>query len=130
MSDNRARLTQRISREDGVAFELLIGGEALGNVVGPPHYGPVPLWLVKDTLPHLPSEAEPEVSLTIVSVCSCGEYGCGRTACRVLPGDDEVVFCEFDIDGVSQSASYEFVFPRADFDRVVRAILEEARAVA
>ena len=80
----------RESSDHGLSFELLVDGELVGRLVGGEKTG-IPYWLIADDLPRLETSGR-----TIVSVCSCGEYGCGSTSCRVVVEGDRILWGDFD----------------------------------
>jgi len=120
-------LSYRCSEDNGLSFELLVDGQPLGALVGSRGTA-FPYWIAEDGLlrwpPRGPSEA-PDVR--IVCVCSCGEYGCGHTQCRVTREGDEVVFNEFSFDVISEGAKKEFRFGAANYDEVCKEIAASAR---
>lgn len=122
-----ATLSYRCTDDNGLSFELLVDGQPLGALVGS-RDTTFPYWIVEDGLPrwppHGPSDA-PEVR--IVCVCSCGEYGCGHTQCRVAREGDHVVFYGFDFDVTREGAGKEFRFGAANYDAVCQEIAEHAR---
>jgi len=63
-----------------------------------------------------------------VCCCSCGEYGCGHTQCRVVHEGGEFVFRDFDFDVTPEGRGRVFRFPAADYEAVVSEIVELARA--
>jgi hypothetical protein len=120
-------LSYRCTEENVLSFELLVDGQSLGKLVGSRDTA-FPYWIVDEGLPrwppHGPSNA-PEVR--IVCVCSCGEYGCGHTQCRVVRDGDEVVFNEFDVDVTREGARQVFRFAAANYDSVCKDIAELAK---
>jgi hypothetical protein len=120
-------LSHRCTEDNGLSFELLVDGQPLGALVGA-RDTVFPYWIVEDGLPRWPphgSSDAPEVR--IVCVCSCGEYGCGHTQCRVTDDGDDVVFREFDFDVTRQGAGKEFRFSAANYQAVCKEIAELAR---
>jgi hypothetical protein len=85
----------------------------------------IPYWIIEDDLPLLPEVAGPEIR--IVTVCSCGEHGCGHTNCRVVHDREFVVFRDFDLDVSPEGRQQEFRFTRANYEAVVSAIVSAAR---
>jgi hypothetical protein len=73
-------LSYRSTDHNGLSIELLVDGQPLGDLIGA-RDGDIPYWIFKDDLPHAGGH-DPE--LRIVTVCSCGEYGCGHAevSCR------------------------------------------------
>lgn len=121
-----ATLSYRCTEDNGLSFELLVDGQPLGALVGSRDTA-FPYWIVEDGLPrwppHGPSD-DPEVR--IVCVCSCGEYGCGHTQCRVSQDGDDVVFYEFAFDVTHEGARQEFRFSAANYDAVCKEIAARA----
>lgn len=121
-------LSYRCTEDNGLSFELRVDGRALGEWVGARDWA-IPFWIIVDDLPHWPPHGpsdDPEIR--IVCCCSCGEYGCGHTQCRVLQSDDEVVFWGFDFDVSPVSRAIQFRFTAANYQAVVAEIIALARA--
>jgi len=117
----------RSSPENGRSFDLLVDGVALGEVLGDGNVG-IPYWIVVDDLPSWPPHGtlcDPDCR--IVTVCSCGEYGCGHSRCRVIKTAETVTLRDFAGDVGDDGAARSFTFSRSDYDRVVRGIVAEAR---
>src|SRR5437016_5491116 len=111
-------LSFRCTEQNGLSFELLIDGRPLGELVGAKDWA-IPFWDVDDDLPHWPPRGpnrDPEIR--IVCCCSCGEYGCGHTRCRVIRERDEVVFRDFDLDASPEGRRQIFRFPAANYQAV------------
>lgn len=120
-------LSYRCTEDNGLSFELLVDGRPLGALVGSRDTA-FPYWIVEDGLPRYPPHGTPDdPDARIVCVCSCGEYGCGHTGCRVTRDGDEVVFNEFDFDVSREGASKLFRFPVANYEEVCKDIAERAR---
>ncbi|MEQ1905732.1 MAG: hypothetical protein ABL888_16205 [Pirellulaceae bacterium] len=114
--------------DNGLSFELLVDGIPLGELVGARDTA-IPYWIIEDDLPYLPPNAENhELETRIVTVCSCGEYGCGHTRCRVIRDGDAVLFCDFDIDCAAEGRLRHFAFPRTNYDNIVGQIVRDASA--
>jgi hypothetical protein len=123
-------LSYRQTDGNGLSFELLVDGQPLGAVVGA-RDNAIPYWIIKDDLPHLPplgKETEPE--MRIVAVCSCGEYGCSHTRCRVIPEGDCITLCEFDVDVSREGRNKVFRFAQLNYDAVVSAMVRLSREYA
>jgi len=119
-------LSYRCTKDNGLSFELLVDGHALGALVGSRETA-FPYWIVENGLPRWPPHGTPdEPDARIVCVCSCGEYGCGHTQCRVAREGDDVVFHEFKFDVTSEGARKEFRFRAANYDTVCQEIAERA----
>jgi hypothetical protein len=120
-------LSFRTTDENGLSFELLVDGRPLGELVGAQDWA-FPYWDVVDDLPRWPRRGqsrEPEVR--IVCCCSCGEYGCGHTQCRVVREGNEVVFRDFDFDTSAEGRRQVFRFPAANYKAVVSEIVALAQ---
>jgi hypothetical protein len=116
------------SDEHRVSFEFSIDGRSIGDIVGPPSYGPVPAWLLNGSLPRLQSERETDLSLTVFAVCRCGQLECGDTACRAVAVDDVVILTEFETDGIARTDGLEFRVSKTQYDQVVREVIENSKA--
>jgi hypothetical protein len=109
-----------------LSFELLVDGQSLGMIVGARDTA-FPYSIVDDDLPRWPPHGEPRDPLVrIVCVCSCGEYGCGHTQCRVIDEGDEVVFRDFDVDVSAEGSAKEFRFSQANYEAVIDEIVQRA----
>jgi hypothetical protein len=124
------KLSYRLTDDNGLSFELLVDGEPLGDRVGA-RDNAVPYWIVHDDLPHYPpGGAQPDPEIRIVAVCSCGEYGCGHTSCRVIPEAGCVTFCDFDGDANRVGRQKTFQFTRSNYDAVVSELVRLCREYA
>lgn len=120
-------LDYRTNNDNGLSFELLVDGQPLGTLVGAKDTS-IPYWIIENDLPNVPPQGQPlDPDLRIVAVCSCGEYGCGHTECRVIRGEDSVVFRDFDMDCSREGRMSQFTFSRANYDRVVSEIVKRAQ---
>jgi hypothetical protein len=121
-------LSYRCTDENGQSFELLVDGEPLGALVGA-RDNSIPYWIIiEGDLPHCPPRGvEPDPEVRIVTVCSCGEYGCGHTRCRVVSDIECVTFSEFDLDVSREGRAMVFRFTRTNYDAVVSGIARLAR---
>jgi hypothetical protein len=121
-------LSYRCTEGNGLSFELLVDGRPLGDLVGAQDWA-IPFWDVVDDLPRSPPHGpslDPEIR--IVCCCSCGEYGCGHTQCRVVREGDEVVFRDFDFDASPEGRRLVFRFLAVNYEAVVSEIVARARA--
>jgi len=119
------QLAFRRTDDNGLSFELLVDGEPLGDLIGAQDSA-IPYWLIDNDLPGLPPQsASTEPELRIVTVCSCGEYGCAHTRCRVIRSKDSVTFCDFDVDCSADGRQKQFTFARSNYDQVIREIVRE-----
>jgi hypothetical protein len=120
-------LAYRSSSDNGLSFDLLVDGVPLGEVLGDGNEG-LPYWIVEDDLPYWPPHGTPrDPEYRIVTVCSCGEYGCGHTRCRVIRTADTVTLRDFAGDVPADAAARVLTFSRSDYDRVVSGIVAETR---
>jgi hypothetical protein len=124
-------LDYRTSELNGLSFELLVDGQPLGELVGS-WDTEIPYYFISDDLPYYPPIGEDHDSeFRIISLCHCGEFGCGHTKCRVIKGEDTVVFRDFDVNTTSVEGSRRvFEFPRSNYDAVVADIVQKASAYA
>lgn len=113
--------------ENGLSFELLIDGWPFGELIGVPNAS-IPVWLFENDLPSYSSFDSPgqDDETRIIAVCGCGEYGCGRSLCRVVREGDDVVFCDFEGDLGSEESLKEFQFSSVNYDSVISKIVNEA----
>ena len=112
------------SDENGLSFDLLIDDVPLRNLVGGANG--IPYWIFEGDLPYLPlfgDSSAIEREERIVCVCSCGEYGCGHTSCRVIKDSDTVIFRDFDNMVSSEGQKKQFRFSRQNYDAVVAEIV-------
>ena len=121
-------LAYRISEQNGLSFELLVDGEPLAALVSAPDLE-IPYWIIHNDLPTFPPGADgADPHIRIIAVCSCGEYGCGHTRCRVKRTDDDsVVLHDFDVVCSPEGRKQQFEFSRLNYDTVVGEIAELAR---
>lgn len=111
------------------SFELLVDGKPLGELTGSQHQN-IPYWIFEDDLPYFPPhspEFRTDEKIRIVTVCGCGEYGCGHTQCRVVREGNEVIFIDFHGDLTPRSEPKVFRFIAENYDNVIAAILKEVR---
>jgi hypothetical protein len=122
------KLTFRATDDNGLSFELLVDGLPLGELVGAKDWA-IPFWIVEDDLPRWPPHGESrEPEVRIVCCCSCGEYGCGHTQCRVIRDGDEVVFRDFKFDASPEGQRQVFRFAAINYQVVVSEIVALSRA--
>jgi hypothetical protein len=117
----------RCTDENGLSFERLVDGEPLGQLVGARDTA-IPYWIIEDDLPYYPPHWEThDPEIRIVAVCSCGEYGCGHTQCRVIRSEASVILREFDMDCTAEGRQRQFEIARDSYDFVVSQIVAKAR---
>ncbi|MDR1192201.1 MAG: hypothetical protein LBK60_11175 [Verrucomicrobiales bacterium] len=121
-------LSYHSSLDNGfLAFELFVDGVAFGEILGNGYKG-IPYWNIENDLPHCPPHgASRNLDFRIVTVCSCGEYGCGHSRCRVIKTAETVTFCDFTGDVSTNSTNHVFVFSHPDYQCIVNGIIAEAR---
>jgi hypothetical protein len=123
------KLAYRCTDDNGLSFELLVDGEPLGKLVGA-HDWAIPFWDIVDDLPYFPPHGRKRgADIRIVCCCSCGEYGCGHTQCRVLHENDVVLFRDFDFDASPDGQRRVFRFSADNYQTVVSEIVVRARAM-
>lgn len=117
-------LSYRTIDQNGRSFELLIDGQPIDELIGAADSA-IPYWLFKDGVNELPRKGVSDYF--IVSVCGCGEYGCGNASCQKLDETDCVVLCDFRDDGSSVGNGMTLRFSRENYDSVLADIEREAR---
>jgi hypothetical protein len=123
-------LSYQCTEENGLSFVLLVDGEPLGQVIGSMDRA-IPYYLFSSQN-DLPRDArysgEADEDVRIVAVCSCGEYECGSTPCRVVHNGETVIFRDFypalNVEGFDR----EFRFTRATYEAVVAGMVARASA--
>ena len=120
-------LSYRSSSDNGLSFDLLVDGIPLGELLADGNEG-IPYWIVEDDLPGWPSHGgSNDPSYRIVTGCSCGEYGCGHSRCRVIKTSDTVTFQEFTGDVGPNGIDHSFTFLRSDYNYTVADIVAESQ---
>jgi len=123
-------LSFRQTDDNGLSFELLVDGKPFGASVGA-RDNAIPYWIIEDDLPHFPPHGEQrDPELRIIAVCTCGEYGCGHTRCRVIAEGDFVTFRDFDLDVSREGSKKVFWFPRLNYEAVVSELVRLSRGYA
>lgn len=119
-------LDYRVSDQNGLSFELVFDGQPLSELIGA-RDTPIPFWLFEKGMADLPPYSpERGDEVRIVAVCSCGEYGCGRSLCRVVREDDSVLFRDFEGDLGSDKSMKEFRVSPDNYSSVISRIVEQA----
>ena len=116
-------LGYRCIEENGLSFELLVDDQTLSGLIGGIGSA-IPYWIIETDLPYLPpcgAEHDPEIR--IVTVCECGEYGCGHTQCRVDHNGNVVLFYDFDVGISREGLGKIFEFTRSNYEEVMSAIV-------
>lgn len=121
------RLGFRTTDDNGLSFELQIDGQPLAELVGSADRV-IPYSIVGGDLPSYPLNTDPDkTDLRIVVVCSCGEYACGHTRCRVSTARGSVVLSEFDFEVSDAGRSAVFRFAEENYRSIVAEIVQLAR---
>jgi hypothetical protein len=113
-----------VEKFDMPTFEILVDGIPLADLLNDGNAG-IPYWMAKDGIPHLPP-SETSSSRHIVTVCDCGEYGCGHSACEIIQNGDVVEFFHFSGDCGTACNNLKFVFPAQEYDAQIEAMKKEA----
>jgi len=115
---------------NGLSFELLVDGKPISGLIGA-RDSEIPYWLFDDDLPYFPPFGDDrDMSQRIVTVCVCGEYGCGHTHCRLASSDEMVELFDFDADVSTEGSKKKFLFSRSNYEQVVKEIVHIARNYA
>jgi hypothetical protein len=112
-----------------LSFELTIDGEDIGKVIMTNNTAiPYRLFLTGLALPPL----DRLISMTderIIAVCSCGQYGCGCTRCKIVHSwDNSIVFRDFIMNPKESTPVFNlllFCFSQTNYDDVVTGIFKE-----
>src|SRR5262245_40886672 len=107
-------------------FGLLVDGQPLGALIGGLDRE-IPFFLMEEDLPRPTDSAVLQWvtgvtqyrgrlhEVRTVSVCSCGEAGCGCTVCRVVREGDTVVFRDFLGPGIPALLATAFRFSLSNY---------------
>ena len=121
-------ISVEVSKENGLSFELLVDGQPIGTLLNDGNGG-IPYWLAKDGLPTYPYPEdgyETDPLVRIISVCGCGEYGCGHSRCKVTETSDTVEFSAFEGDVGVKGKTIRFEFPLSQYHAVCQQIAKQA----
>jgi hypothetical protein len=118
-------LSYRTNNENGLSFELLVDDTPLAELIEAPCKA-IPFWLFKRDTVELP--IADEAGECIVAVCSCGEYGCGRAACRVVREQGTVIFRDFYGDTRTPGRNKSFIFSTENYEAVLQSVACDAEA--
>lgn len=119
-------LSVEVSELNGLSFELFVDGQPMGDVLGDGNEG-IPYWLAKDGLPtYPPNDPRADPFIRIVSVCGCGEYGCGHSRCCVTQDTSSVKFSMFAGDVGTEGKALRFEFPLPQYQAVCELIAKRA----
>lgn len=119
-------LTVQFSEDEwyGASVVLLVDGRPIADWLEDGNYG-IPVWLLEHGLPlWWGIEEDSDEDVREVTVCSCGEDGCGHSRCRVRVDGDTVIFEDFAGDVAEAASGLRFVFPRAQYESCCQAIRE------
>jgi hypothetical protein len=118
-------LALAVTPDNGLTFELIVDDKPISHWLADGNEG-IPYWIVNEGLPTWPPHTAPQAQTQrIVSVCGCGEYGCGHSRCTVRTEGETVVFEDFAGDVASTGRKARFVFPREQYETVCRTINEQ-----
>ena len=116
------------TNDDGLTFCFLVDEQLLGEILGAPGNG-IPHRYIVDSLPSIPpypNVTPTEPSLRLVAVCTCGEFGCGHTKCRIRYTEQQVSMSEFVTKDKPSTKNHSFRFDSNDFNRVISRMIDEA----
>jgi len=113
-----------VEKYDILTFELLVDGRPLSDHLNDGNAG-IPYWMTKDGIPHLPP-SDATSSRYIVTVCDCGEYGCGNSSCEILRKDNIVEFFHFLGDCGAACENLKFTFLAQNYDAQIENMKKEA----
>ena len=118
-------LTLQFSENEwyGASVALLVDGRPMADWLKDGNYG-IPVWLLEQGLPlWWGVEDDSDADVREVTVCSCGEDGCGHSRCRVRVEGDTVIFEDFAGDAARTAPDgLRFVFPRAQYESCCQAL--------
>jgi hypothetical protein len=112
-----------------LSFELTIDGEDIGKVIMTNNTAtPYRLFLTGLALPPL-DRLSIMTDDRIIAVCSCGQYGCGCTRCKIVRSwDNSIVFRDFIMNPKESTPVFNlllFCFSQTNYDDVVTGIFKE-----
>lgn len=114
--------------ENGLSFELLVDGQPLSELLNDGN-GPIPYWIAAHGIPTWPpSGPNIDKNTLIVTVCDCGEYGCGHSRCRISFDNGVVKFSHFAGDVGDRGKSISFSFPESQYIEVINKISKLAQS--
>jgi len=118
-------LGYRIIEENGLSIELMIDEIPLGELIGSRDMA-IPFWLFDKDLPHFPPYGENrDNGMKIVTVCSCGEYGCSHTHCRIVQSENIIILSEFEDGNTGKKSDQEFHISKENYKAVISQILQK-----
>lgn len=122
-------LGYRCSENHILSFELSIDGEDIGKVIGSNNTAiPYRLFLVGLALPPL-DRLSSMTDERIIAVCSCGQYGCGCTRCKIVRSwDNNIVFRDFIMNPRASTSVFNlllYYFSPTNYEDVVTRIFRE-----
>lgn len=110
-------LTLDVDEKGFLTFTLLINNQPLQKLLQDKNEG-FPDWIVDQALPTWPP-FDPTAEYRIVTVCGCGEYGCGHSRCKIKEEDDCVVFYDFSGDVGQKGKNMQFTVSRTSYEVVM-----------
>ena len=113
-----------VEKDDILSFELIVDGKPLSDHLNDGNIG-IPYWLAKDGIPHLPP-SDVDSPRHIVTVCDCGEYGCGHSSCQIVKKDNVVEFLHFAGDCGDTCDTLKFTFPLREYEVQIKDMKKEA----
>jgi hypothetical protein len=116
-------LNYQATEDNRLSFQLLVDGQLLSSLIGAKDSA-IPYWLWLKEVP------QNGTGKAIVTVCSCGEYGCGCTLCDIDLTPQEAIFHDFDFDVSSEGRKKRFIFLRENFESVMAEIKAKANEFA
>lgn len=122
-------LTLKVSRDNwhgGPTYELVIDGRSLSDWLDDLNEG-IPFWMAKQGLPVWRTrDDDTDRGGRIVTVCGCGEVGCGHSRCTIRSDGDTVIFEDFAGDAERTAPKLRFVFPRDQYEAFCKTISEQS----
>ena len=121
-------LSVAISSDNGLSFDLLIDGISISEILGDRNAG-IPYWISERGIPTWPPYDQKDNSNTlIVTVCNCGEYGCGHSRCKVKIEEEVVTLYDFQGDVGQKGKTFIYSFPKTEYLGVMKFISENSIA--
>ncbi len=121
-------LSYKITEDRGLSFELLVDGKSLRELIDSGNE-PIPYYffLSENEWPAYDTRSETLASGSrIVTVCSCGDVGCGHTECEISREGETVVFRNFKYDVGAEGQKIQFRFMAENYETVLAEIILKA----